>query len=289
MKEFKDKVAVITGGASGIGRALAEECVKRGMKVVLADVEENALRKAEEELRGKGSDVLAVRTDVSKAADIEGLAQKTLERFGAVHLLFNNAGVGAGTTIVESTLADWEWTINVNLWGVIHGVHTFVPIMMKQDTECYIVNTASLSGLVSAPLEGVYRVSKVGVISLSETLYHELRLQKAKIGVSVLCPAHVKTRILEAERNRPRELLNPPSQRVLTPEEEATVKVIVEGVQKMFANAMTAERYASLVFQAIEEEKFYVLTHPEFTPVIKQRMDDVLLGRNPTLPQLQQS
>jgi len=284
MREFKNKVAVITGAASGIGKSLATEGLDVGMKVVLADIEENALRQTEKELSAGGGDVLSVLTDVSKVADIERLAQKTLDRYGAVHLLFNNAGVGAGTTIVESTLADWEWVIKVNLWSVIYGIHTFVPLMQKQDTECHIVNTASISGLISAPLEGVYRVTKFGVISLSETLYHELKYQCPKIGVSVLCPAHVKTRIYESARNRPKELLNPPGSRPLTPEEESTVKALTEALTKLMENAMTPEQYAKLVFKAIEENRFYVLSHPEYTPKIKLRLHDILLGRNPTAP-----
>jgi NAD(P)-dependent dehydrogenase (short-subunit alcohol dehydrogenase family) len=285
MKEFKGKVAVVTGAASGIGRGLAEHCVKREMKVVLADIEEAALTQTEQALRNIGGTVLAIRTDVSKTRDIEALAQKTLDAFGAVHLLFNNAGVGGGARIWESTLADWEWIINVNLWGVIHGIRVFVPIMLQQQTECHIVNTASVSGLVSSPFEGVYRVTKFGVITLSETLYHELKISGSQIGVSVLCPGFVRTRILEAERNRPVELQNAPSQRVMTPEEQMAVKMIMEGIQKAFQNGMPPDKCAELVFKAIEENTFYILTHPEFMPAIRQRMEDILQGHNPTLPQ----
>src|ERR1700733_1304081 len=145
MKEFRDKVAVITGAASGLGRAMAERCVQEGMKVVLADVEVEALTKTEASMKASGATVLAIRTDVSEASDVEALAQKTLEVFGAVHLLCNNAGVGTGSAIWKSTIADWEWIIGVNLWGVIHGVRVFVPIMLEQDTECHIVNTASMA------------------------------------------------------------------------------------------------------------------------------------------------
>src|SRR5918912_2770563 len=156
------------------------------MKVVLADVDEAALAQTERELKDAGADVMAVRTDVSKAGDVEALAQRALGAYGAAHLLFNNAGVGAGTTVWESTLEDWQWVLGVNLWGVIHGVRTFVPLMLRQGDGCHVVNTASMAGLISGPALGIYKVSKHGVVSLSETLQCELSLMKAKIGVSVL-------------------------------------------------------------------------------------------------------
>src|SRR5947209_9479118 len=168
MKDFQGKVAVVTGAASGIGRALAEKSAQEGMKVVLADVEESALRQAEEELKTSGAEVVAVRTDVSQAQEVEALAQQAFATFGAVHLLFNNAGVGAGTTVWESSLADWQWLLGVNLWGVIHGVHFFVPRMLAQDSEGHIVNTASSAGLVASSGLGMYTVSKHGVVTLSE-------------------------------------------------------------------------------------------------------------------------
>ena len=196
MQAFNDKVAVITGAASGIGRAIAERCVQEGMKVVLADVEVEALTQTEADMKTAGATVLAVLTDVAQAADVEALAHKTLDAFGAVHLLCNNAGVGAGTSIWESPIADWEWVMGVNLWGVIHGVRVFVPIMLAQDTACHIVNTASMAGLVSGSGLGVYRVTKHGVVTLSETLYHELVQRGAKVKVSVLCPGYVNTRIM---------------------------------------------------------------------------------------------
>jgi len=213
MKEFKDKVAVITGAASGIGRGLAERCAQEGMKVVLADIEEEALTVAEQEMKAAGASVLAVLTDVSKASDVEALAQKTLDTFTAVHLLYNNAGVAAGTSVWESTLADWQWVMGVNLWGAIHGVRTFVPIMLEQGTECHIVNTASMAALISIPFGGIYRVTKCGIITLSETLYHELAQREANIKVSVLCPGNVAdTRFVDCGRNRPSELHNAPSE-----------------------------------------------------------------------------
>lgn len=285
MKEFKDKVAVITGAASGIGRGIAERCAQEGMQVVLADIEEGALAQAEEDMKAAGANVLAVLTDVSKASDIEALAQRTLDVFGAVHLLCNNAGVGAGTTIWESSLADWEWTIGVNLWGVIYGVRVFVPIMLEQSTECHIVNTASIAGLMSSPGLGIYKVTKHGVITLSETLHHELTDRGAKVKVSVLCPGFVNTRIMDSERNRPGELQNDPVEAKLSSEYEAAVEEFRQAIQA----GMSPGQVADYVFRAIRDEKFYILTHPEFKPVVQLRMEDILLERNPTNPIINRS
>jgi len=202
MKAFQGKVAVVTGAASGIGRALAERCAQEGMKVVLADIEGQALLQASGDLAAQGAQTLAVPTDVSQAGEVETLARKAFEAYSAVHLLFNNAGVGAGTTAWESTLADWEWVLGVNLWGVIHGLRAFVPRMLAQETECHVVNTASVAGLL--PGRGVYGVSKHAVVALSEALSADLGQQRSKIGVSVLCPGYVNTRILDSSvRHRP--------------------------------------------------------------------------------------
>jgi len=277
MKEFKDKVAVVTGAASGIGRGLAEACAREGMKVVLADVDEESLSETERELKDAGAGVLAARTDVSKAEDVEALARRTLEAFGAVHLLFNNAGVGAGTTVWESTLADWQWVLGVNLWGVIHGVRTFVPLMLEQGDECHIVNTSSAAGLISGPALGVYKVSKHAVVSLSETLYCELAIIKAKIGVSVLCPGGVNTRVLDSARTRPAELRNDSAH-------ESTHPAVVQAdamLSELVAAGIRPSQVADMVFDAVREGRFYVLTHDDWKPLVRQRMNDILLGRNP--------
>ena len=277
MKDFKDKVAVVTGAASGIGRGIAERCAQEGMKVVLADLEQETLTQTEVELKATGATVLAVLTDVSKASDIEGLAQKTLYAFGAVHLLFNNAGVGGGTTVWESTLADWKWIIGVNLWGVIHGIQVFVPIMLQQGTECHIVNTASVAGLIYGSRLGIYKVTKHGVVSLSETLCCELAERGAKIKVSVLCPGFVNTRIMDSARNRPIELQNEPGGESITPEVEAVIQEMVQAVQ----TGLSPQRVADDVFNAIVNEKFYILTHPDYKPLIQKRIENILLERNP--------
>lgn len=280
MKEFKDKVAVITGAASGIGRAIADRCVQEGMKAVLADVEMETLTKTEASMKAAGATVLTVRTDVSQARDVEALAQKTLEAFGAIHLLCNNAGVGADASIWESTIADWEWVIGVNLWGVIHGVRVFVPIMLAQDTECHIVNTASMLGLTSGPGLGVYKVTKHGVVTLSETLYHELVERGAKVKVSVLCPGVVNTRIMEAARNRPGHL---PTTEPLHPADGARREALRQAVQA----GMPPVQVADAVFKALREDQFYILTHPELKKRVRTRMEDILQERSPFPPRPQ--
>ncbi len=282
MKEFKGKVAVITGSASGMGRAVAERAAREGMKVVLADVEQKALDKAESELKATGAEVLAVRTDVSKPEALQNLAQKTLDRFGGVHLLHNNAGVGGGAGFLETSLGDWKWVMGVNFWGPIHGIWAFLPVMLKQDTECHIVNTSSMGGLIISPFMGTpYGVSKFGVMALSETLAHELKLMGAKIGVSVLCPGQVHTRIVDAERNRPANLANDPAW-----QDKVEALSYVKAMRKMAhvgnETAMEPSQVADLVFDAIREDKFYILTHPEWVMAATMRGDDLLNDRLPT-------
>jgi len=279
MDDFAHKTAVITGAASGIGFALAEQCVRRGMKVVLADVEDAALEQAATELRSRHGQVLAVRTDVSQAADLERLAQKTLQTFGAVHLLFNNAGVGVRRPLWEFSLDDWQWVLGVNLWGVIHGIHVFVPIMLDQDTECHIVNTASALGLVTGPTHGAYKVSKHAIVALTEILAHELAQLGAKIDVSLLCPGSVNTRIVECERNRPTHLRCTAPVGVLTLVEQDFERISLEA-------GMTPGEVAEHVFEAIQQRKFYVLTHPAWKSAVQTRMEDILQERNPTLTDL---
>ena len=277
MEQFKGKVAVITGAASGIGRALADRCVQEGMKAVLADVEVESLARTETELKAFGATVLAVPTDVSKARDVAALAQRTLEAFGAVHLLCNNAGVGTEATIWESTPEEWEWVMGVNLWGVIHGVRAFVPLMLAQDTEGRIVNTASMAGLISGPGLGAYKVTKHAVVSLSETLHHELAERGAKVRVSVLCPGIVKTRIMDSARNRPGHL--PPT----APLGSAS-GARWEALRQLVPAGMPPVQVADAVFAALREDRFYILTHPEGKEAVRTRMEDILQGRSPTPP-----
>lgn len=266
------KVAVITGAASGIGKGLAERFAAESMKVVLADVEEAALAELETDLKSKGADVLTVKTDVSNAAEVENLAVQTLDTFGAVHILCNNAGVVCSRPIWEHTLADWEWVLGVNLWGVIHGIRTFVPRMLAQSDECHIVNTASILGLVGGSGEGIYKVSKHGVVVLSETLADELAQKEANIQVHVLCPGWVRTGILESSRNRPDALQNP---KVEAPPRQETIGGSRNARAEMEAGMSPAE-VAEHVYNAIETGTFYIHTHPEHKAWIRERMERIL-------------
>ena len=278
MKEFKGKVAVITGAASGIGLGIAERCVSEGMKVVLADIDEANLTKAETELKTRGGTVLGVRTDVSKRSDVELLAHHALDAFGQVHLLVNNAGVAAGGAPWEATWNDWEWVIGVNLWGVIHGVKVFTPLMLAQNTECHIINTSSTAGLIVGSGSAPYGVTKHAVVALSECLYLSLQQRNSLVKVSVLCPGLVRTNIANAERQRPVELRNEPV--TMTPEMQAGLaafKAIIEA-------GMPPLQVADVVFDAINKEQFYILPHPEWTEVIQLRTDKLLRMENPQSP-----
>ncbi len=277
MQEFKDKVVVVTGAADGIGLALAKKCAAEGMKVVMADVVEDKLQRAEQNIRMKGASALAVKTDVSKAEDMETLAKKTIDAFGAVHLLFNNAGVGVSGLIWEGTVKDWEWVIGVNLWGVIHGIRIFVPLMLKQDTPCHIINTASAAGLFSGPDQGIYKVTKHGVVSLSETLHHELRKKEAKINISVLCPGMVATRF--SAQKRP-DAFKEPMEKI-----DSGSKATRDAIAKlMLEQGMPTDQVADMVFEGIRNDRFYILTHPGFKSFVRTRMEDILHDRTPTNP-----
>jgi NAD(P)-dependent dehydrogenase (short-subunit alcohol dehydrogenase family) len=278
MKEFTNKVAVITGAASGIGRGIAERCVREGMKVVLADVDEPNLAKAEAELKTSGGTVLGVRTDVSKRGDVEQLAQRTIDAFGQVNLLFNNAGVAAGAAPWEATWNDWEWVIGVNLWGVIHGVKVFTPIMLAQNTECHIVNTSSIAGLVVGGGSTPYAVTKHGVVALSEGLYLSLQQRNSLVGVSVLCPGMVRTDIINAERHRPEELRDEPVP--MTPERQAGLAAF----KAMLDAGMAPSEVAEKVFEAIRKEQFYIVTHPAWMEVVQLRTEKLLRLENPENP-----
>ena len=265
-------VAVITGAASGIGRGLAERFAAEGMKVVLADVEEETLAKLEADLKAQGATVLTVRTDVSNAREVENLAVQTLETFGGVHILCNNAGVVCSRPVWEHTLADWEWVLGVNLWGVIHGIRAFVPRMLTQGNECHIVNTASILGLVGGSGEGIYKVSKHGVVVLSETLADELAQKGANIQVHVLCPGWVRTGILDAARNRPDALQNPA-------EKKRPQELVIGGSRNARAEmeaGLSPAEVAEHVYNAIQNGTFYIHTHPEHKAWIRERMEHIL-------------
>lgn len=267
MEMMTSKTAVVTGAASGIGRALVDQCLAEGMNVVLADVEERALNAALESVARVGSRAVAVLTDVARPDDVERLALRTVETFGGVHLLFNNAGVGAGTTIWESTVEDWAWVMSVNLWGVIHGIRSFVPRMLAQDEPGYVVNTASIAGLVRGHHSASYGVTKHAVVALSEQLALELERMGSKLRAAVLCPGWVNTRINESGRNRPAELGNP------GPSPEPTPEMMKrwEELRELVAHATPASDIAKFTFAGLRAGKFYLLPHPESYEWVRTR------------------
>ena len=283
MKDFQNKVAVITGGASGFGREFANIGARLGMKLVLADVQQDALDKTRAELEAQGAQVLAMRCDVRKAEQVQALADATMEKFGAVHLVFNNAGVGSGGLVWENSLADWEWVLGVKLWGVIHGVRTFTPLMLETAKkepgyQGHIVNTASMAGLLNAPNMGIYNVSKHAVVSLSETLYHDLQLVNAPIGASVLCPYFVPTGISQSQRNRPDDVKDEGN---LTASQRAAQAVSEKAVS---SGKVSAAQVAERTFDAIRDGQFYIYSHPQALGNVQTRMEDIILQRNPTDP-----
>ena len=283
MNDFADKVAVITGAGSGFGREFARIGAAHGMKLVLADIQADALDKTRIELEAEGAQVIAHVLDVSDAAQVEALAAASMEAFGSVHLVFNNAGVATSGLVWESSVRDWEWTLGVNLWGVIHGVRVFTPLMLaaaRADPSYrgHIVNTASMAGLVNQPILGAYNVSKHAVVSLSETLYQDLSLVTDQVHCSVLCPYFVPTGINDSQRNRPSNLTN---------EAPATPSQLV--AQAMASKAvtsgkLTAEHIAQLTFDAIERDTFYVFSHPHALDSIRQNAENLVALRDPADP-----
>jgi NAD(P)-dependent dehydrogenase (short-subunit alcohol dehydrogenase family) len=283
MKNFKHRVAVITGAASGFGREFALIAAKLDMHVVLADVQQEPLTAFATELEQQGVQVLAMPCDVRKGEQVEALAQAAMQRFGAIHLVFNNAGVGAGGLVWESSQADWEWVLGVNLWGVIHGVRVFTPLMLecaKNDPhyEGHIVNTASMAGLLNPPTMGVYNVSKHAVVSLSESLYHDLSLVDAPIGASVLCPYFVQTGISQSHLHRPDDVKNNAAP---TASQLASQVVLDKAVA---SGKVSAAEVAERTFAAIKENQFYIYSHPAALGNVQTRMEEIITGKNPGDP-----
>jgi len=270
MELTQGQTAVVTGAASGIGLALARELVGAGLQVVLADVEEGPLRAAVAELGAGGAAVLGVPTDVSDGAQVDALARQVVDAFGPVHLLCNNAGVGGGGLIAELGEADWAWVLGVNLWGVIHGLRAFLPGMLAHGQPAHVVNTASVLGLITAPFTGPYAASKFAVEAITETLFHELAMTGSPVGVSVLCPGWVRTRIAESDRNRPAGMA--PRSGPLR-----------DGLAEVVSHGMPPELVARAVLEAVRERRFYVLTHPEITVNIEARLQGIVSGTNPEL------
>ena len=279
MEELSGKVAVVTGGASGIGLSMGRAFAAEGMKIVLADIEADALDKAVADLP-EGTEVEAVVCDVSDAAQVDALRDRAVERFGSVHVLCNNAGVSAGGLVWEHSLDDWQWVMGVNLWGVIHGVKSFTPLMLEQG-EGHIVNTASMAGLTSPPFMSIYNVTKHSVVTLSETLHSDLQMVGASgVGVSVLCPGWVQTRIHEAGRNRPG------AEQGVQVADGAVGAGFADVVGNLIASGLEPSDVAAMVVDAIRTRRFYVLTHPDWNPMISDRTDRIVQGQDPNLATL---
>lgn len=278
MDSFSDKTAVVTGAASGIGFALAERFGREGMRVVLADIEEAALDAAVERIAATGAEAIGVVTDVSKAADVAALAERARNEFGGIHVACNNAGVFAGGLLWEESLADYQWLMDVNIWGVIHGIRTFIPIMLEQDTECHLVNTASMAGLCAMPFAGIYHMTKHAVLALSESLFHELESTSDKVKVSVLCPELIKTGIGSCERNRPAEY-SKPGDIVDSDARQLVLDAINDSMESGIDPSVMADR----VVAAIRSGAFYILSEDGWRDTAYQRMDDIREGRNPIL------
>lgn len=270
MEDLEGKVAVVTGGASGIGFGMAKAFAAQGMKIALADIEQGPLDDA---VKAIGGDTIGVVTDVSKAESVDRLAGQVYEAFGTVHVVCNNAGVGGGGLIQELTAAEWEWVLGVNMFGVIHGLRVFLPRLIEQG-EGHVVNTASMAGLTTAPFMGPYNASKFAVVAISETLHKELAMQASEVGVSVLCPGWVNTRIAESDRNRPAHV----------PDRDSAGGGPMREIMKQFlATGMSPDDVAALVVDAVKAKRFYILTHPEMKPAIQERMEAILAEANPQM------
>ena len=279
---FENRVAVVTGGASGIGLALATRFAERGAKVVLADVEQRALADAADRLTDMGADVLALPTDVSSKQQVDDLAEATIDHFGRVHIVCNNAGVGSrGLPIAELPIEDFQWILGVNLFGVIHGIQAFLPHLRAHD-DGHIVNTGSIASLVNMPEMGPYNTAKAGVLALSETLRHELKSEGSAVEVSLLCPGWVRTALGTSDRNRPENLAVS-----FTSEQAAKLQVRRERIAKLFAeDSISPDSTADLVLDAIEHKRFYVFTHPSMESAVEDRFHRIVAGENPAPPDI---
>jgi NAD(P)-dependent dehydrogenase (short-subunit alcohol dehydrogenase family) len=280
MQEFAGKVAVITGAASGIGRALTEKCIAEGMHVVMADIEEAVLEKVAAELQATtNNQVLPIVTNVAMEAELQKVRDEAVENLGGVHLLFNNAGVGGGGNAWNATQKDWDWVLGVNLWSVIYGLRVFVPQMIAQGTPCHIVNTASVAGLIGGSTNALYSVTKHGVVALTENLYVDLQAEETQIGCSVLCPGFVNTNIFDSGRNRPSDLANDLEPPKPTAEDEQRMAMFRE----ILRQGMQPADIANIVFDAVRSDRLYILTHDHFDEMIRTRAENIVSGKNPVM------
>ncbi len=282
--DFKNKTAVLTGAGSGFGLECARIGARLGMNLVLVDVQQDALDKAEAEMKAAGAQVLARKVDVSNAAQMESLAAAVKERFGAPHFVFNNAGVGAGGLVWENSVKDWEWVLGVNVWGVVHGVRLFTPMMLEAAAkdpqyQGHIVNTASMAGLLNPPNMGIYNVSKHAVVSLTETLYQDLALVTDQISASVLTPFFVPTGISQSHRNRPQDMADASAR----PTKSQLIGQAMSD-KAVGSGKVTAADVAQKVFDAIAANQFYIYSHPKAINSVQTRLEDIMQARNPTDP-----
>lgn len=279
MKEFSHKVAVVTGAASGIGRALAEKFADAGCHLVLADVDDAGLEESRSLAEKRGVKVELVHCDVSRQDSVDALADTAYQAFGAVHILCNNAGVLSGGRTWEVDIKDYEWQIGVNTFGVVHGVRSFVPRMIAQNTPGHVVNTASMAAVTTIPFAGAYHMSKHAVLAFSECLYHELKLAESMLGVSVLCPELIDTRIAASERCRPDSYKNADGPPPITEAGKLVIDALSEGMAKAgLAPSVMADR----VFDAIQADRFYILSEESWREACNTRLEDIRLGRNPS-------
>lgn len=285
IQDFKGTTAVLTGAGSGFGLECARIGAARGMNLVLVDVQQDALDKAQAEMEAAGAQVLARKVDVANAAQMDELARAVQQRFGAPHFVFNNAGVGAGGLVWENSVADWEWVLGVDLMGVVHGVRLFTPMMLEAAAKDpayrgHIVNTASMAGLLTPPNMGIYNAAKAAVVSLTETLYQDLKLVTDQVGASLLCPYFVPTGITQSERNRPGALAGGELTKSQLIGQAMSNKAVSSG-------KVSAAQVAQMVFDAITANQFYIFSHPKALGNVKSRMEHIVSITNPADPFLE--
>ncbi|VWX63387.1 Short-chain dehydrogenase [Burkholderiales bacterium 8X] len=282
IQDFKGTTAVLTGAGSGFGLECARIGARLGMNLVLVDVQQDALEAARREMEAAGAAVLARQVDVADAAQMEQLARDVEQRFGAPHFVFNNAGVGAGGLVWENSVADWEWVLGVDLWGVVHGVRLFTPMMLEAAAKDpayrgHIVNTSSMAGLLTPPNMGIYNTAKAAVVSLTETLYQDLKLVTDQVGASLLCPYFVPTGITQSDRNRPSALASGAPTKSQLIGQAMSEKAVSSG-------KVSAAQVAEMVFDGIRSNRFYIFSHPKALGNVKSRMESILAIENPADP-----